>query len=80
MYNMLEYSDNYSLTVGSSWSYYRDEVNDEANENSVADYYNNNTKTSKSFEYKTKNIGSMTTNNSMLDTEFVVPLKCLSKF
>ena len=33
MYNLLEYSDNYSMTSGSFWNYYRDEVNDNVNEN-----------------------------------------------
>ena len=33
MYNMLEYSDNYSMTSGSLWNYYRDEVNDNVNKN-----------------------------------------------
>ena len=32
-YNLLEYSDNYSMTSGSFWNYYRDEVNDNVNEN-----------------------------------------------
>ena len=26
MYNLIEYSDNYSKTSGSSWQYYRDEL------------------------------------------------------
>ena len=26
MYNLLEYSDNYSMTSGSLWNYYRDEI------------------------------------------------------
>ena len=34
MYNLLEYSDNYFIT-GSLWNYYRDEVNDDANENNA---------------------------------------------
>ena len=33
MYNLLEYSPNYSLTSGSLWNYYRDEINDDENEN-----------------------------------------------
>ena len=28
MYNLIEYSDNYSKTSGSVWYYYRDETND----------------------------------------------------
>ena len=31
MYNLLEYSDDYSMTSGSLWSYYRDKVNNAAN-------------------------------------------------
>ena len=33
IYNLLEYSDNYSMAPRSFWSYYRDEVNDYANRN-----------------------------------------------
>ena len=32
MYNLLEYSDNYVLTSGSLWNYFRYKVNDDANE------------------------------------------------
>ena len=28
MYNLIEYSDNYSKTSGTFWQYYRDEPND----------------------------------------------------
>ena len=45
MYNLLEYSDNYSMTSGSSWNYYRDEVTDDANENNAANNRINNSKT-----------------------------------
>ena len=31
VYNLLEYSDNYSKTSGSLWSYFRDEINDSVN-------------------------------------------------
>ena len=50
MNNLLEYSNNFSMTLGSLWNYYRVEVNDDANENNDAnDKINNNkTKTSKS--------------------------------
>ena len=33
LHNPLKYSDNYSMTSGSFWNYYRDEVNDNMNEN-----------------------------------------------
>ena len=54
MYNLLEYRDNYSMTSGSLWNYYRDEINDDAGENVNNRINNNKTITSKSFEYKTK--------------------------
>ena len=58
MYNLLEYSDNYSVTYESLWNYYRYEVDDAANENennSANDFRINNDKAarSKSFEHKT---------------------------
>ena len=43
MYNLLEYSDSYSMTSGSLRNYYRDERNDDANEN-VNKMINNNNK------------------------------------
>ena len=60
MYNLLEYSDNCSMTSGSLWNYHRDQVNDDENENDNANnrINNNKTITSRSFEYKTKLIGS----------------------
>ena len=81
MYNLLEYSGNYSMTSGSLWNYYRDEINDSANENKCANNYrinNNKTATSKSFEYQTKLIESTPNNNSSLNAEVVVPLKDFS--
>ena len=81
MYNLLEYSGNYSMTSGSLWNYYRDEINDSANENNCANNYrinNNKTATSKSFEYQTKLIESTPNNNSSLNAEVVVPLKDFS--
>ena len=42
MYNLIEYSDNYSKTSGNLWQYYKDEPND-----NLAD--------SESFKYKVKN-------------------------
>ena len=42
MYNLLEYSDNYSMTSGPFWNYYRDKLNDAANENYAASNQINN--------------------------------------
>ena len=57
--NLSEYSDNYSVTSGSLWNYYRDDVNDAASK-----INNKKTTASKSFEYKTKLIGNTPNNNS----------------
>ena len=83
MYNLLEYNHNYSMSSGSLWNCYRNEVYDDANENNAVGSYrinNNKTTTSKCFEYKTKLIGNTPDNNSRLEVEFVVPLKCLGNF
>ena len=75
MYNLLEYSSNYSMTLGSLWNYYRDEINDDENENNDDGNKINNSKsiTSKSFKYKTKIMGITSNNNNILDVEVVVP-------
>ena len=82
MNNLLEYSDNYCMTSGSLWNYYRDKISDDANENDAATNKINNNKTirSKSFEYKTKLIRSTSNDNNTLDAEVVAPLKYLSNF
>ena len=63
MYNLLEYSDNYSIASRSLRNYYRGEKNDDADENNAANNRINNNKTiaRKSFEYKTKLIDSTQT-------------------
>ena len=83
MFNLLECSDNYSITSRSLWNYYRDELNDIANENNPAGDYrlNTNKKTaSKSFEYKTKVTGKASDIEYRLDAEVVFPLKYLNNF
>ena len=77
MDDLLEYSDNYSMTSGSLSNYYRDKKNDDVNENNNA---NNKTATSKSLEYNTKITGSTPDKNSRLDTKVVLSLKYLSNF
>ena len=39
MYNLLEYTDNFVMKSGSLWNYYRDEVNNSANENNDANSF-----------------------------------------
>ena len=82
MYNQLEYSDNYSMTSGNLWNYYRDEINDYMNENDANNNRINNNKTiaSKSFEYKTKIKGRTPNDNNSLNAEVVVLLKYFSNF
>ena len=79
IYNLLEYSDNHSMTSGSLWNFYRDEINDDANENNAANNRINDNKkiASKYFEYKTKLIRSALNSNNTLDTQVVVQLKYL---
>ena len=74
IYNLLEYSDNYYMTSGNLWNYYRNKINDDANENNAANNNRiNNKTTSKYFEYKNKIVGRTPTDN-ILDTEVFVPL------
>ena len=81
-YNLLEYSDNYSMRSGSSWNDYRNEMNDDENENDANENMvnNNKTTTSKSFKYNAKIIGSTPDNRNRLNAEVFVPLKYLSNF
>ena len=77
LYNLIEYSNNYSDTSGRLWQFKRDEV--PANN---ADLTINN---SQSFKYKAAFVGKKIANakdgkSSVEDTEIVVPLKYLSNF
>ena len=67
MYNLIEYSNNYSKTSGSLWQYYRDDPND-------------NIAQSESFKYKIKIMRKTHTASNTKDVEIVVPLKYLSNF
>ena len=77
MYNLLEYSDNYTMTSGSFRNYYRDEVKDDKNENDNRNNIINNNKTitSQSFEYKTKIKRSTPNKNNILDAQFCRSIK-----
>ena len=67
MYNLIEYSDNYSKTSGSSWQYYKDDSND-------------NLVRSESFKSKMKIMGKTPAAGNTKDIEIIVPLKYLSNF
>ena len=77
MYNLIEYSDNYSDTSESLWQFKRDEVL-----NNNADLTADN---SQLFKYKAIFVGKTAdavnnTNSSVKNTKIVVPLKYLSNF
>ena len=72
MYNLIEYSDNYSDTSGSLWDFKRDEIVDNA------DMTNDNN--APSFNYKANLIGNTETNGTKIVVKIAVPLKYLSNF
>ena len=75
--DLLEYSDNDSMTSENLQNYYRDAVNGDQNENNNANNRINNNKkiTSKCFQYMKKIIGRTPINNNTLDAEVIVLLK-----
>ena len=76
IYNLIEYSKNYSKTSGKLWNYYRDEPNSGAEGN-----INYSIEDSKSFDYKTSITGKLENNNlEKENVEITVPLKHLSNF
>ena len=72
MYNLIEYSDNYSDTSGSLWDFKRDEIIDNA------DWNNDNN--APSFKYKANLIGNTETDRTKKGVKIAVPLKRLSNF
>ena len=72
MYNLVEYSDNYSDTSGSLWKFKRDEIiinADVTNDNNAL-----------SFKYKANIIGNTGNNGRKNEVKIAVPLKYLSNF
>ena len=67
MYNLIEYSDNYSKTSGGLWQYYKDEPN-------------GNLANSESFKSKVKITGNTPAGGNTKDVKIIVPLKYLSNF
>ena len=67
MYNLIEYSDNYSKTSGGLWQYYKDEPN-------------GNLANSESFKSKVKITGNTPNDGNTKDVEIIVPLKYLNNF
>ena len=77
MSNLIEYSSNYSQTVGSLWFYSKDEVTNFSTGSA------NNNNNFKSFRYKAKLLGNTAAdgaNGVLTDATIAVPLKYLSNF
>ena len=76
MYNLIEYSDNYSKTSGSLWQYCKDipAVNDNGE---IVEFNGNNA--TDSFNFKSKITGE-TGDDGTKRVEIMVPLKYLSNF
>ena len=76
MYDLIEYSGNYSNTSGSLWQFRRDEVPD--------NNANLNVNNFQSFKYKAafveKTVNAAGGNSFVKNTKLVVPLKYLSNF
>ena len=75
MYNLIEYSDNYSDTSGSLWNFKRDEIINDAD---VTNDHN-----ASSFKYKANLIGNTDAdgaNRKKENVKIAVPLKYLSNF
>ena len=72
MYNLIEYSDNYSDTSGSLWDFKRDEIVNNADVT--------NDDNAPSFKYKASIIGNTEDNGRKNGVKIAVPLKYLSNF
>ena len=72
MYNLIEYSDNYSDTSGSLWNFKRDEIVNNANVT--------NDDNAPSFKYKASIIGNTENNGKKNGVKIAVTLKYLSNF
>ena len=72
MYNLIEYSDNYSDISGSLWGFKRDEIVNNADVS--------NDDNAPSFKYKASIIGNTEDNGRKNGVKIAVPLKYLSNF
>ena len=74
LYNLIEYSDNYSKTSGSLWQY-RKEIPAVNNNSNIADF--NGANATNSFNFKTT-ITGQTNDDRTINVEIMVPLKCFN--
>ena len=77
MYNLIKYSNAYSMKSGRLWQYYRDKPGLGSNGN-IIDFSDDNNNCA-SFKFKQKITGK-TGNGGTQDVEIMVPLKHLSNF
>ena len=77
MYNLIEYSDNYSKTSGSLWQYCK-EIPAVNNDGDIVDF--NGANATDSFNFKTKITGQTDNNGRIDNVEIMVPLKYLRNF
>ena len=77
MYNLIEYSDNYSKTTGSIWQYCK-EIPAVDNAGNIVNF--NGANATDSFNFKTKITGQTDGNGRIDNVEIMVPLKCISNF
>ena len=76
MYNLIEYSNNYSKASGSLWKFCKDITAVDDN-GAIVDF--NGANATDSFSFKTK-ITGQTNDNGIINIEIMVPLKYLNKF
>ena len=67
MYNLIEYSRNYSKTSGSLWQYYKDEPNDNPADPEL-------------FKSKIKITGNIPADGNSKNAKINLPFKCLTNF
>ena len=72
MYNLIEYTENYSDTWGSLWGFKRDEITNNANVT--------NDDNAPSFKYKSSLITNTEADGTKKGVKIAVPLKYLSNF
>ena len=88
MYNLFEHSKNYRKIIGSLYSYYRDELSDDADDNN---FDNIKVVNSNTFKYKNKITGNTynvnagddgydVNKNGTQEVELIIPLKYLGNF
>ena len=77
MYNLIEYSNNYSKTSEGLWHYCKD-IPSVNNADNIVDF--NGANATDSFSFKTKITGKTNNDDRIDDVEIMVPLKYLSSF